>query len=235
MVWAMQTCEEARNSGGYVASETKSEDEPPMHALVELPELQARLDCAALMDHTIWKTCHVPPAELAEWKSHREMSGFMYRVLAFSLVRMPAYADLKLELPDGLGPDWRLIREWLSSKLPSELTAAWQTHWAAPMLEDEERRLAHACGRIKALLAECTSGRPASVDRKTVDDILAALPDFHPTKCFLTLFFSAVIAYANALGAGSLATATQVSFAKTKLQEVVKAWPEAPPPKQGAA
>ena len=112
VAWAMQLCEEARNNGGYVASDTTKEDGTPMRALVKLPELQAHLDCEHLLEHSIWKSTSVPPAELAQWQTHRKMSGFMYRVLAFNLVSMPAYENIGLELPsDGLWPDWESLHE----------------------------------------------------------------------------------------------------------------------------
>ena len=228
VVCAMQTCEEARNNGGYVASDATSEDGTPMRALVKLPELKARLDCDDLLDHTIWKTLSVPPTEAAQWQTHRKLSGFMYRVLAFTLVGMPAYANLKLELPsDGLWPDWERLQEWLLSQLPADLVAAWNAHWAGPVQEEQKKSVGNACGRIRALLTECTAGRPGSIDGKTVENILAPLPETDLVVRFLGMFFAAVIAYTGALAGGSLATAAQISNAKTKLGLVVEAWPEA--------
>ena len=83
------------------------------------------------------------------------MGLFMYRVLAFTLVRMPAYEKLWLEFPsDGLWPDWEGLRKWLMVELPAEMLAQWDAHWAAPMEESKATGVTRACGRIEALFAE---------------------------------------------------------------------------------
>ena len=81
-----------------------------------------------------------PPAEWAQWQTHRKMSGFMCRVLAFTLVNMPAYADLKLEVPsDGLWPDLDCLQEWSKSQLPDGLFVPWNAHWVAPVREAQTK------------------------------------------------------------------------------------------------
>ena len=100
VVLAMHLCEEARNNGGYVASDATKEDGTPMRALVKLPELQTLLDCEHLLEHTIWKSISVPPAEWAQWRTHQTMYGFMYRVLASNLVNMTACSNT----PSGRAP-----------------------------------------------------------------------------------------------------------------------------------
>ena len=93
--------------------------------------------------------------------------------LAFNLVNMPAYADLKLEVPsDGLWPDWDCLQEWSKSQLPGGSFVPWHAHWAAPVREAQKKNVATACGRIKAPLTECTAGRPGSIDSKTVENVL---------------------------------------------------------------
>ena len=102
------------------------------------------------------------------------MSGFMYRVLAFKLVSMPAYENIGLELPsDGLWPDWGSLHEWMKLQLPAELLYQWDAHWAFPRQEAKQKDVTKACGRIKALLAECIAGRLASIDAVTVQRSLA--------------------------------------------------------------
>ena len=82
------------------------------------------------------------------------------------------------------------------------------------------------CGRIKALLAECIAGRPASIDRVTVKNSLAQLPEDDPVTRFLDKFFDVVIAHTSALGSGSLASPVKIATAKKKLDGVMKAWPK---------
>ena len=112
VIGAMQLCEEARNNDGYVNMAPDSQEGSPMLGLVKLPELQARLQGEYLTNHTIWTTIPVPPLEKAKWQTHQKMSDLMYRVLASTLVSMPAYTNIGLELPpDGLWPDWEGLHQ----------------------------------------------------------------------------------------------------------------------------
>ena len=228
VAWALQLCEEARLNAGYVASCTEDQEGAAMRGLVKLPELKARLIGEDLIGHTFWKATSGPAAVVAKCQTHQQMSGFMYRVLAFTLVRMPAYEKLRLELPsDGLRPDWEGLCKWLMVELPVEMLPLWSAHWAAPMKEANDEALITASERIKALFAECVAGRLVGIDSVTVENILASLPENDPIAQFLRKFFAAVIAYAAALASGSLATAVQVFSAKTKLGQAMQAWPQA--------
>ena len=114
----------------------------------------------------------------------------MYRVLAFTLVRMPAHEKLWLELPsDGLWPDWEGLRKWLMVELPAEMLAQRDAQWAGPMQEANNAALTEASERIKALFAECVAGRPVGIDSVTVENILAPLPENDPITQFLRTFF----------------------------------------------
>ena len=86
--------------------------------------------------------------------------------------------------------------------------------------------VAAVCGRINALLAECIAGRPASIDRVTVKNSLAQLPEDGPVTRFLDKFFDVVIAHTSALGSGSLASPAKIATAKKKLDGVMEAWPK---------
>ena len=78
-----------------------------MLSLVKLPELKADLAGEDLAKHSIWDTISVPPTEKAMWQTHNKLSALMYRVMASTLLSMPAYTELALELPsDGRWPDW---------------------------------------------------------------------------------------------------------------------------------
>ncbi len=229
VAWAMQLCEEARLNGGYVASCTGNQEGAPMHGLVKLTELKARLFGEDLIGHAVWKATSGPDAGLANCQRHQQMSVFMYRMLAFALARMPAYENLQLELPsDGLWPDWEGLRKWLMVDLPAEMLAQWDAQWAGPMQQANDEAVTKASERIKALFAECVAGRPVGIDSGTVEKILAPFPENDPITQFLQNFFAAVIAYAAALASGSLATATQLFSAKTKLGQAMQAWPQAP-------
>ena len=186
VAWALQLCEEARLNGGYAATCTEDQEGAPMRGLVKLPELKARLIGEDLIGHTFWKATSGPDAVLAKCQTHQQMSGFMYRVLAFTLVRMPAYEKLRLELPsDGLWPDWEGLCKWLMVELPVEMLPLWNAHWAAPMKEASDEALTTASERIKALFAECVAGRLVGIDSVTVENILAPLPENDPITQFL--------------------------------------------------
>ena len=211
----MQLCEEARNNDGYVNMAPDSLEGSPMLGLVKLPELQARLQGAYLTSDTIWTTIPVPPLEKAKWQTHQKMSALMYLVLASTLVSMPAYTNLGLVLPsDGILPDFDGLHEWLKLQLPAEMLALWGAHWATPVKEAMKKEVTAVCGRIKALLAECIAGRPASIDRVTVKNSLGQLPENDPVARFLDKFFDVVIAHTSALGSGSLASPAKIATAK---------------------
>ena len=145
----MQLCEEARNNDGYVKVAQDNQDGSSMLGLVKLPELQARLKGEYLMSHTIWTTIPVPPLEKAKWQTHQKMSALMYRVLASTLVSMPAYTNLGLVLPsDGLWPDFDGLHEWLKLQLPAEMLTLWDAHWATPVKEAMKKEVTAVCGRI---------------------------------------------------------------------------------------
>ena len=103
-----------------------------MRGLVELPELKARLIGEDLIGTPFGK----PPLALTPgWPTARH-------VLAFTLVRMPAYEKFRLEPPsDGLWPDWEDLRKWLMVELPAELPAQWDAHWAGPTQEANNEAL----------------------------------------------------------------------------------------------
>ena len=84
-----------------------------------------------------------------------------------------------------------------------------------PVKEAMHKEVTAVCGRVKALLAECIAGRPASIDRVTVKNSLAQLPEDDPVTRFLDKFFDVVIAHTSALGSGGLASAVQIATAKT--------------------
>ena len=111
-------------------------------------------------------------------------------------------------------------------QLPADVLAQWDAQWATPMKEAKKKDVAKACGRVKALFAECIAGRPASIDNMTVQNSLVPFPENDPVTRFLRMFFDAVVAHTTALGAGSLASAVQISTAKTKLGQVIEAWPQ---------
>ena len=122
-----------------------------MLSLVKLPELKAVLNGEDLAKHSIWETISVPPTEKARWQTHTQMSALMYRVLACTLLSMPAYTNLALELPsDGLWPDWEGVHAWLELQLPDGMRAPWDAHWATPVTEAMRQEVSAACRRIKA-------------------------------------------------------------------------------------
>ena len=120
------------------------------------------------------------------------MRALVYRVLACTLLRMPAYTNLALEPPYvGLWPDWEGVCAWLEVQLPAEVLAQWDAHWATPVKDAMSGERTAVRGRIKALLAECIAGRPAHIDSVTVTNSLACFQIITPWRgsstCSLTL------------------------------------------------
>ena len=103
------------------------------------------------------------------------------------------------------------------------MLAQWDAHWATPVQEAMNQAVTAVRRRIKALLAECIVGWPASIDCVAVQKSLACLPENHPVARVNDMFFGVIIVHTSALGSGSLASVVQIATAKNKLHHVMEA------------